>query len=55
MVPMAVAIIGGVVSTFLTLYVVPCAYLVFSKYEKKSSQMTDENFRNYEKEVEQTK
>jgi len=34
-VPMAVAIIGGViVSTFLTLFVVPCAYSLFTKLER---------------------
>ena len=34
MVPMAVAVIGGVLfSTILTLFVVPCAYEVFSKLE----------------------
>ena len=34
MVPMAVAVIGGVLfSTILTLFVVPCAYAVFSKLE----------------------
>lgn len=34
-VPMAVAVIGGVVmSTILTLFVVPCAYSVFSRFEK---------------------
>jgi HAE1 family hydrophobic/amphiphilic exporter-1 len=32
--PMAVAVVGGVtVSTFLTLFVVPCAYSLFSKLE----------------------
>jgi hydrophobe/amphiphile efflux-1 (HAE1) family protein len=32
--PMAIAVIGGVsVSTFLTLFVVPCAYSLFSKLE----------------------
>lgn len=37
MVPMAVTIVGGVLfSTVLTLYVVPCAYEIFSKFEKKS-------------------
>ncbi len=37
MVPMAVAVIGGVsLSTILTLFVVPCAYEVFSKLEHKS-------------------
>jgi hydrophobe/amphiphile efflux-1 (HAE1) family protein len=36
--PMAVVIIGGVVlSTFLTLYVVPCAYSLFSNLENKKS------------------
>lgn len=35
MVPMAVSVIGGVaVSTFLTLFVVPCAYTIFFKLEK---------------------
>ena len=34
-IPMAVAVIGGVtLSTFLTLYVVPCAYELFSKLER---------------------
>ncbi|MBF0532632.1 MAG: efflux RND transporter permease subunit, partial [Candidatus Omnitrophica bacterium] len=37
MVPMAVSIVGGVtVSTFLTLFVVPCAYEVFAKLEHKT-------------------
>ncbi len=36
-VPMAVAVIGGVtLSTVLTLFVVPCAYEVFSKLERQS-------------------
>ncbi len=35
-VPMAVAVIGGVVvSTVLTLFVVPCAYELFAKWERK--------------------
>ncbi len=39
-VPMAVSIIGGVaVSTFLTLYVVPCAYLLFSRIQKREQNM----------------
>ena len=39
MVPMAVAIIGGVtLSTILTLFVVPCAYEILSKFESKSKQ-----------------
>jgi HAE1 family hydrophobic/amphiphilic exporter-1 len=34
-VPMAIAIIGGVLlSTILTLFVVPCAYLIFLRFEK---------------------
>lgn len=37
--PMSLAVIGGVmVSTLFTLYVVPCAYLVFSKLELKKAQ-----------------
>jgi len=36
MVPMAVAVIGGVtLSTLLTLFVVPCAYSLFSKFERQ--------------------
>jgi len=36
-IPMAIAVIGGVtVSTFLTLFVVPSAYLVLSSMEKKA-------------------
>ncbi len=34
-IPMAVAVIGGViVSTFLTLFVVPCAYAILAKFER---------------------
>ena len=34
-VPMAICIIGGVlVSTFLTLYVVPCVYSFLARYER---------------------
>jgi multidrug efflux pump subunit AcrB len=34
-IPMAVSLIGGVtVSTFLTLYVVPCVYSLFQKLER---------------------
>ena len=37
MVPMAVAVVGGVaLSTVLTLFVVPCAYELFSKLERHS-------------------
>lgn len=35
-IPMAIAVIGGViVSTLLTLFVVPCIYSVFTKFERK--------------------
>ena len=35
-VPMAVAVIGGVtISTLLTLFVVPCAYSLLTKIERK--------------------
>jgi hypothetical protein len=35
-IPMAITVIGGViVSTLLTLFVVPCIYLVFTKIERK--------------------
>jgi len=34
-IPMAIAVIGGVlVSTFLTLFVVPCAYSLLSRFER---------------------
>jgi HAE1 family hydrophobic/amphiphilic exporter-1 len=37
--PMAIAVIGGVlVSTFLTLFVVPCAYSVVSRFESRKHQ-----------------
>ncbi|MEI8344735.1 MAG: efflux RND transporter permease subunit [Candidatus Omnitrophota bacterium] len=37
MVPMAVSVIGGVaLSTFLTLFVVPCAYELFARFERRS-------------------
>jgi multidrug efflux pump subunit AcrB len=37
--PMAICIIGGVfVSTFLTLYVVPCVYSLFVKLERPESE-----------------
>jgi HAE1 family hydrophobic/amphiphilic exporter-1 len=37
-IPMAISVIGGVtVSTLLTLFVVPAAYLAFSKFEKHSA------------------
>ena len=42
MVPMAVSIIGGVIlSTVLTLFVIPCAYLLFSKLQHTSYQVTE--------------
>ncbi len=42
-VPMAIAIIGGVmVSTLLTLYVVPCVYSLFSRFEKIEATDTEE-------------
>jgi HAE1 family hydrophobic/amphiphilic exporter-1 len=34
--PMAVAVIGGVlVSTFLTLYVVPCVYSFLARFDRR--------------------
>lgn len=40
-VPMAVSLIGGVtVSTFLTLYVVPCVYSLFSRLERPEKEDT---------------
>ena len=42
MVPMAVSVIGGVsLSTILTLFVVPCAYEVFSKLERHTDKIMD--------------
>jgi hydrophobe/amphiphile efflux-1 (HAE1) family protein len=39
-IPMAVSIIGGVtVSTFLTLYVVPCVYELFGRIQKREKNM----------------
>ena len=44
-IPMAVAVIGGVmVSTFLTLFVVPCVYSYFSRFDKRFRE--DRNGRN---------
>ncbi|MBF0484145.1 MAG: efflux RND transporter permease subunit [Candidatus Omnitrophica bacterium] len=44
MIPMAVSIVGGVtVSTFLTLFVVPCAYLLLSKLERKTYQLDNDD------------
>ncbi len=38
-IPMSVAVIGGVlVSTVLTLFVVPCVYMMFSRVERKKKQ-----------------
>jgi len=43
MTPMAVSVIGGVtVSTILTLFVVPCAYLAFSRFEKQVYQKPED-------------
>lgn len=43
-IPMAVVIIGGVVvSTILTLFVVPCAYSLFSKIERPLTESDDPN------------
>jgi len=43
-VPMAITVIGGVlVSTILTLYVVPCVYQLFSRLEKKTYGATRES------------
>jgi HAE1 family hydrophobic/amphiphilic exporter-1 len=42
-VPMAISIIGGVaVSTFLTLYVIPCIYSLFSKLERPEKPEPDD-------------
>jgi hydrophobe/amphiphile efflux-1 (HAE1) family protein len=41
-IPMSVAIIGGVtVSTFLTLFVVPCVYELFSRIQKRQENMAE--------------
>lgn len=41
-IPMAISIIGGVtVSTLLTLYVVPCAYSMFSRFERPDPKEED--------------
>ncbi|MEN9723270.1 MAG: hypothetical protein RJB38_1256 [Pseudomonadota bacterium] len=40
-VPMAVTVIGGVlVSTILTLFVVPCAYLIFARLQKRGGSVS---------------
>jgi HAE1 family hydrophobic/amphiphilic exporter-1 len=45
-VPMAISIIGGVsVSTFLTLFVVPCVYSLFSKFERPEEEDLDEELK----------
>jgi HAE1 family hydrophobic/amphiphilic exporter-1 len=47
MVPMAVSVVGGVaVSTVLTLFVVPCAYELFSKLERNTykAELKDSDF-----------
>jgi HAE1 family hydrophobic/amphiphilic exporter-1 len=44
MVPMATAVVGGVtVSTILTLFVVPCAYEVFSRLERQNYQEKEDD------------
>jgi HAE1 family hydrophobic/amphiphilic exporter-1 len=49
MVPMAIALIGGVLlSTILTLFVVPCAYVIFSKFEHRVKE-ADKSEADYEK------
>jgi HAE1 family hydrophobic/amphiphilic exporter-1 len=41
-IPMAVSIIGGVaVSTFLTLFVVPCVYELFSRIQRRQENMAE--------------
>jgi HAE1 family hydrophobic/amphiphilic exporter-1 len=41
-IPMAVSIIGGVtVSTFLTLFVVPCVYELFSRIQKREANLAE--------------
>lgn len=38
--PMAIAVIGGVfVSTFLTLFVVPCVYSLFGKFDRREKEI----------------
>ncbi len=55
-VPMAVSIIGGVtLSTLLTLFVVPCAYQIFARFEKRTDIVSDKEFEGFEKEAEQAK
>ena len=40
-IPMAIAVIGGVLaSTVLTLFVVPCAYSLFSRFERREEQVS---------------
>lgn len=41
--PMAIAVIGGVlVSTFLTLYVVPCVYSLFARFDRREGGLAHE-------------
>lgn len=41
-IPMAITVIGGVfLSTFLTLYVVPCVYLLLSNWQRKTHTMKE--------------
>ena len=42
-IPMAVTVIGGVfISTLFTLYLVPCVYLILSRFEKRRSLLEEE-------------
>jgi HAE1 family hydrophobic/amphiphilic exporter-1 len=46
-IPMAISLIGGVaVSTFLTLYVVPCVYSLFVRFEHPFSKDAEENHKH---------
>lgn len=41
--PMAIAVIGGVlVSTFLTLYVVPCVYSLFARFDRREKHLEED-------------
>jgi len=48
-IPMAIAIIGGIlVSTILTLMIVPIAYIIFSKFENKKYNLKTQSISNIE-------